>query len=387
MALRDSPVPDGPSEATVARTLAALWAAADAPQINLSRRRSMITLSKVAAVLMIAATGAYFLAGLPPATANTFAEMAAKLRDARTLTYRMTMELPGMKEPARSMLYFKGSEHARTETEGGGPITIIDFTQRKTLVLDPKSKTALLMEDKGPKPPGPGPGADVAAGLAGSMRSLEKADSTPAGERKIGGVNTRGFRVKLSPQQEMTIWVNPATDLPVLVESSARTGGGEIRATLSDFVLDRELDDSLFRIEPPDGYTSRSVSAENLSDAEVKTVEEAAARLLKVYTEKSGGTFPPRLDDFNMFEKHLSKIQVKPGALPDPALLRVVTVMVRFQLAAREIKNQYTYKPEGAQLGDADRVIFWYKPASSQTYRAVFGDLHIGDVDADKLPR
>jgi hypothetical protein len=48
---------------------------------------------------------------------------------------------------------------------------------------------------------------------------------------------------------------------------------------------------------------------------------------------------------------------------------------------------QYTYRPDGAKLGDAGRAIFWYKPAGSETYRAVFGDLHIGDVEADKLPR
>ncbi len=344
----------------------------------------MFTLAKIAAVLVLAATGTYFVVAPRPVTANTFAEMAAKLHDARTLTYRMTMEMPGLNKPAGSTLYFKGSDRARTEADDGGRITIIDMAQRKTLVLDPKSKTALLMEDKGPKPPGAG--SDVATGLAQSMRSLEKADSQPAGERDIGGVKTRGFRIMLSPQQEMTIWVNPATDLPVLAESLARTGGREIRTTLSDFVLDRELDDSLFRIESPEGYTVRTVAAETLSDAEVKTVEEAVVRLLKVYTETSGGTFPPRLDDPNMFEKHL-KARVTSGALPDPELFRVVTVMVRFQLTAREIQNKYTYKPDGAKLGDADRIIFWYQPAGSETYRAVFGDLHIGDVAAGKLPR
>jgi hypothetical protein len=330
----------------------------------------------------------------------------------------------------RSTVYIKVPDHFRSETDGGGPIVIVDSALRKTLMLDPKSKTAMLLEDKGPKPPdkigtgrtrvtvfpipedkgskpseykyigtmevtvvvpkGPKPpagGADIVSGMAGAMRSLEKADSKPAGERQIGGVKTRGFRIMLSPQQDMTVWVNTATNFPVLIESVAHAGGMEVRITMSDFVLDRELDDSLFRVVPPEGYTVRTVPAENLRDAEVKTVEEAAARLLKVYTEKSGGTFPPKLDDFNMFAKHLSKIKVKPGALPDPEMLHVVTVMVGFQMSAREIKNQYGYKPEGAKLGDASRVIFWYRPAGSATYRAVFADLHIGDVAADKLPK
>jgi outer membrane lipoprotein-sorting protein len=402
-ALRSTPIPEGPDDATVARTLAALLAAADEPQVlPRSRKRLMFTLSKIAAAVLLAAGSVFYLAGPRPATANTFAEMAAKLHAAHTMTYRMATQMPGLKEPVRSTVYFKVPNRFRSETDGDGPIVIVDSAQRKTLMLDPKSKTAMLLEDKGPKPPGlftvevttevpkgpkpPGGGADMVYGMAGAMRSLKKADSKPAGERQIGGIKTRGFRLMLSPEQDMTVWVNPATDFPVLIESVGRAGGMEVRTTLSDFVLDRELDDSLFRVETPQGYTARTFAAENLSDAEVKTVEEAVVRLLKVYTEKAGGTFPPKLDDFNMFEKPLSKMKVKPGAIPDPELLRVVTVMVRFQLSARELKGQYGYKPDGAKLGDADRVVFWYKPAGSGTYRAVFADLHIGDVAVDKLP-
>jgi hypothetical protein len=38
------------------------------------------------------------------------------------------------------------------------------------------------------------------------------------------------------------------------------------------------------------------------------------------------------------------------------------------------------------KLGDADKIIFWYKPEGETKYRAVYGDLHVGDVSADQLP-
>ena len=38
------------------------------------------------------------------------------------------------------------------------------------------------------------------------------------------------------------------------------------------------------------------------------------------------------------------------------------------------------------KLGDADRIIFWYRPEGSEKYRVVYGDLHVGDVAADQLP-
>lgn len=383
-ALRDAPIPDGPDGEAMEKALAALLAA-DLTHQSRSRRRLMIALSKIAAALALAVAGGYYVAAPRPAAANTFAEMAAKLREARTLTYRITTSAPGIKDPIRVTIYSKGADRSRSEAEGGGLITIVDLTGRKTLMLDPKSKTAMILEDKGPKPPAAD--GDAVTTLAARIRSLEKSDGTPIGERRIGDVATRGFRVAMGPRQEMTFWVDPATDLPVLVESDARIGEQFARVTLSDFTLDRELDDDLFRIEAPEGYTVRTAASDTLSDAEVKTAEEAAARFLKVYVEKSGGEFPPKLDDVTVFQKYLQEPKAAAGPFPDPEVLRIVTVATRFQLAAREIHGRYTYKPEGAKFGDAGRVVFWYKPEGSKTYRAVFADLHIGDAGEDQLPR
>jgi hypothetical protein len=56
-------------------------------------------------------------------------------------------------------------------------------------------------------------------------------------------------------------------------------------------------------------------------------------------------------------------------------------VFLQFQL-----KNAYGYAPGNARLGDADKVLFWYRPKDSQKYRAIFGDLHAEDVAVDRLP-
>jgi len=37
-------------------------------------------------------------------------------------------------------------------------------------------------------------------------------------------------------------------------------------------------------------------------------------------------------------------------------------------------------------LGDADKVLFWYRKKGAEKYRAIFGDLHADDVTADRLP-
>ena len=53
----------------------------------------------------------------------------------------------------------------------------------------------------------------------------------------------------------------------------------------------------------------------------------------------------------------------------------------------QKYKDQYGYKPDGAKLGDAKAIVFWYKPEGQEKYKAVYGDLHVGDVTADELPR
>jgi hypothetical protein len=222
------------------------------------------------------------------------------------------------------------------------------------------------------------------------LRRLEDAEGVPAGERLIGGAKVRGFRVK-KHNEEMTFWVNPETGFPVLIESSTLIDGKEMRGTLSDFVINPELDDALFRTDPPPGYTLRKAETDVFGDIDpgnFLNVEDAVVRLLRLYAEKSGGALPARIDDPKMFEKFLpEELKKKPaGAIPDPERFRIAMTWTRFMMAARELKDGYGYKADGVRLGDADTIVFWFKPRGAIRYRAVYGDLHAADVDAAQLP-
>jgi hypothetical protein len=110
----------------------------------------------------------------------------------------------------------------------------------------------------------------------------------------------------------------------------------------------------------------------------------AVAKLLRTYAEKSGGSFPTRLDDWTSYDKQFQKIGIK-GAT-GPAMIRLVNLLVRVQIFMLERKGDYSYKADGVKLGDADKILFWYKPKAKETYRALFGDLHAADVTANQLP-
>ena len=168
------------------------------------------------------------------------------------------------------------------------------------------------------------------------------------------------------------------------VEITGKAGDKPFHSTIRDFEIDPKLDDSLFSQEPPQGYAFSKVTLSDPNDKDDGSPEAAVAKLLRGFAEKSAGSFPTRLDDWTGYDKLTPKGTFKSPT--DPDLIRMVTVTVRVQMFLLERKDDYGYKADGVKLGDATKIIFWYKPKDKATFRALFGDLHAADVTADQLP-
>jgi outer membrane lipoprotein-sorting protein len=389
-ALRRAPVPDGPPPETIARTLAALRAAAEEPgTIPRPRRRLMFTMLKMAAAVLTAAAGVSYFAGFPPRSATAeFAEVARKLQAARTLSMRQTATIAGQAAPITVRVLFKVPGLLRAEPEpAGGPVSILDMEHGKILILNPADKSATLIEE-----PAQGQGRgdrqrrDLASLMIDGLRQMDQKEGEPAGEKVIDGVRARGFRVK-EGSQDTTVWIDSQKMLPVLIEFAGRSGGQEIHSTFGDIRLDPELDDALFRLDAPAGYALRKVNARLQM-----TTEEAVVRVLRDYANASGGRFPARLEDFDDFIKVVSpdtkKAQAKEAKKAiDPAAFEGALAVAEVAAFCAKMENRYGYKADGVKLGDAKAIIFWYKPEGQDKYKAVYGDLHIGEVTAEQLPR
>jgi outer membrane lipoprotein-sorting protein len=323
----------------------------------------------------------FYLVTAPTTTATaSFAEAAQKLHDAHTLSYRMTTETPDLKQPMTMRAFFKEPNRMRVESDAG-VVSVADASQGKLLVLDPATKTALLTEGAAAKT-----AQAAGGGFAERMRQLVNQEARPVGEKNIGDTAARGYLVKVSGE-EMTIWIDPKTNLPLRMEASIRFQGKEIRTTLTDFQIDPVLDDALFRMEPPPGYAINRGQSDLLGMDE-KTFtdpEKATVALLRIFAAKSGGSFPKRLDDFSEFDAIFPKPK-RPAKLPDAETMGAVQALTRFLMATRPLKEGFGYKPDGVKLGDAGKILFWYRPEGSVNYRAIYGDLHAADVTPDKLP-
>ena len=386
-ALRNAPVPDGPSPDTLGRALAAVESAARKRETHLNHwRKIMLAGLKIAAALLAAVSGVYFVSnpfslGAPV----TFAEVAAKLQKAQTLAYTMTNELPDQPKQPPVRLLFKEPGHMRCETlPAGGMVVITDSRDGRFLTLNPATKSAVLLDGKLPGAPKPG-SQDIAASTVTNFRKLADKPGEPAGEKRIGDVQAKGFRVVIAPGYETLVWVDPEKRLPIQLEVTTPFGEKQMHGTINDIQLDLVLDDSLFSMDPPAGYTLQKVSLAAPEDKNDDGSPEAAlVFLLRAYADHSGGTFPKRIDDWRAYVEALKKMEL--GKSPEALAVRLANIFARAQVFAMDQKGNTHYNPEGIKLGDAGKILLWRKVKDKETYRAIFGDLHVADVTAAQLP-
>jgi hypothetical protein len=213
-----------------------------------------------------------------------------------------------------------------------------------------------------------------------SFKKLADQSGEDAGERQIGDIKAKAFRVRQVGSNAIVL-VDPRTHLPIRVEFEV--AGGRTKAVMENFNFDAKLDPSLFSLDPPAGYT---VEHQNLS-VNVDPLENMVW-VLKAYAEKKQGQFPPHLDDLTEIFQTLSSSTTQPVPSRDQLMqMSAHGAAVTAILFSYEKGKTYDYLPDQARLGERDRIVFWYQPTKRGNYKAIFGDLHVAEVTADQLPK
>jgi outer membrane lipoprotein-sorting protein len=383
-ALKRTPIPEGPSGDLLARSLAAVQAADSRPINVYSWKNRMFTCFKMAAAVL-AAAGAWFLVPGPLLVGApiTFEEVASRLGKAHTLAYTMTTRIGDDASPQSVRLLFKEPGRLRCEAvPAGGVVVVSDTVAARKLILDPAAKLALVLEGNLPGEVRPGQ-PDLAAVEVEGLRQLGRKKGEPVGEKTLGGGKVIGFRVAEGSGLEQVVWADATTRLPVQVDITGPFGDKTLHSTIRDIQLDPDLDDALFRLEPPKGYTLQKQALAPVGDKDDGSPEAAIPILLRAYAEKSGGTFPKRLDNWRALAEAF-----KPG--PDEpaqaAAMRTANLLARAGVLLYHCKDAHGYRPEGVKLGDADKVLFWYRPPGKTVYRALSGALTFKDATQEQVP-
>src|SRR5207244_4027655 len=144
-------------------------------------------------------------------------------------------------------------------------------------------------------------GQDFLAWLQALKKLGDKPDKE-LGQQELDGKRVTGF-VATQGNLTFTIWVDTATQELVRIEhDSPIKGTAYERAAMTDFRFDQQLDESLFSVAVPAGYTVQQLAVPSVPGGEASVIEA-----LRGYTKRDDGKFPPSLSDWGPWAVLFSK--------------------------------------------------------------------------------
>lgn len=330
----------------------------------------------ITAMLLVA--GAFWLFQSSSTPAFALETLIENLLNARTARYDMIAIVDGQ-PPLKMKVFYLEPTHMRQEMVNGY-INISDWAAGKTVGLDPKTKRATVFNminvpDEAKK------GMQDGNQFEGIRQSLRAATTdpnskvVPLGEKQLDGRTVVGFRFEM-PGTPMTLWADPATQLPVRIESTM-AGPPKTDIVMANYEFNIELDESLFSVDIPDGYevTETDVDVSPASEKELITA-------LRMCCEASDGEFPTGLDTVSIGKytaTYVQRIGIDNEKGPSAEQLQEVMKIARgFQFVMLLPKETDAhYAGAGVKQGEAERAILWFKPVDSEKYRVIYADLSV----------
>ncbi len=202
----------------------------------------------------------------------------------------------------------------------------------------------------------------------------------PLGEKEIDGRQAVGYRLS-GPGKVIDRWGDPQTGQPIRIETTSAMFPKQ-KMTMSDFVFNVDLDESLFCMEPPADYETEIMHSD-LTPAEEKDLVETFRR----YSQLEGYVFPETLDwqvAFEVLQMHWAKSTTNEGKMLDEKQMQqrhdeLHKLTHGLGFAFRQFDAHYAGK--GVALGAASTPIFWYRPKDAKNYRVIYADLSVSEAE------
>lgn len=327
-------------------------------------------LMKLAAVIALVSGVAAMVFVANRTTSVALGDVVNKIREAHTMSCSATIEMPMSPQPMTMKMYINQAGRMRVESTQG-MVQISDNAAGKMLMLSINTKQATVTTT--------GAGRQMTSDWIGAIKSIETKNAQPLGEKEIDGQKVKGFLVTKGGSH-FTFWADPETGAPISIEVEIPMAGKSMKVVMHDFVIDATLDDALFSLDPPPGFTVRNVDVSQQMQALSKiTGEEHVMAVLRGYAEASDGHFPAKLVDFGNY----TKLSTKPAK--DDELSPAMHAGAILPFLRQVGKGHWGYRAEGAKLGDKDKMIFWYLDPKTNQYRGIFADLSAREIHDKEL--
>jgi len=346
--------------------------------------------SRIAAtIIFVIALGGVALWFHGSGATYALADFIQPIIDAKSATCKTTVEIQGMPSQTGEMMV-SGPGRFRQTMPGNG-VMIWDLDKEKELSLDTVRKQAVLL-DIANMPKEKKEEQNMFARLQSELRETKEKPGVkrePLGEKEIGGHRAIGYRIT-DRLQVIELWGDPKTGLPIRAEWKAAMFPN-MKMILSDFAFNVKLDESLFSVVPPPGYTTETMHV----NAAPGTEKELIATF-RQYSELTGGALPESLDMpgtvygqafKNLIGKITAENMKKGPKEPTPQQKREIMDAtatfahgVTFVLSLPADTDAH-YAGKGVSKGTPDRPIFWYKPTGAKKYRVIYADLSVREAD------
>ena len=393
----------------------------DSQEIALAgRRRTMIRTLKIAAAAVIflgVCLGVPFL-NQQNDSGKAFAQMVEQIQKAQTITWKITFynhftskdgRRTWVESETREMAYKAPGlywEAYHPTGRGGVEHTCItDAVNLKSLVLVPGEKRASLRELA--------VSTYSARGPFGIVEQMNNPDLEWVGKRTTPNGEVNVFRRAFKQPSDKEDWsydfwidaktkqlvgfqipgadlYDPETDPARLNPSEEEWSVGRPACSVThDINFHADLDDSLFSLEPPPGY-------DVTSEKRTLVTETQMIEYLGIMADYNDKTFPDQ--PYSIDVDRLNEIDDKAKEDRTPAEQRLRDITDQYKMANlnmmptghfiedNTVKGTFRYLGKGVKLGDADRIICWYKLKDAGVYRAVYGDLSVRDTAPEDLP-
>ncbi len=341
-------------------------------------------IAAAAAIVIAVLLGIHFLGVAPDGTSVAWAKVLKNVESARTIMYRDELEKGDVSEVRTVRIkepYLSRSDYIEQSDPGEIDIPqssafVLDTQKAKTTSFYPRTKLAVIGKEEGP---------------GFSIRTYEKLkqDLRDGTERDLGRVKLNGrdaICFEISREDgKTTVWADPNTALPIQIETVSGEDG-RTRTLMSDIQFDVELDERIFEI--PADYCVLDLKTQELKTPFPLT-ERHLIEGLAVYPKYLDGKFRTRylggrpMTDDEMKAKLAAEVE-KLSWTEEEGFKSSLGCAFIEQLPEG---SDYQYVGEGVRFGDAAKPVCWYRPEGSKTYRVVYGDLIVRDVEPNDLPR
>lgn len=221
---------------------------------------------KIAAGIIIAgiiAIALKFFTGTGTVTSIAFGEVLNQIHS-RSYTFDVTTISEGKTQGAgKCMILQPGLMRYDTPDLMGGFTSIANLNTNESIIIFHGQKTVINMKEYlktqgitnefGP--------LTMFSNPVENLWNLQDGTQTSLGEKEIDGQNATGFKVHQEDEKypsDIIVWANNKTGAPIRVEINfynPENPSESMNEVMSNFNLNATLDEKLFSMKPPEGYT------------------------------------------------------------------------------------------------------------------------------------